>query len=381
MKLRKRIAYVSGTRADFGLITPVLKAIEKSQKLSLQLYVTGMHLMPEFGETKKLVQKKFARVKTIPAIFEDDSRAALARFCASFIPLITKAFEQDRPDFVLLLGDRPEMLSVAMVCLYLGIPTGHFHGGEGSSTVDGIARHALTKLSSLHFPATKKSATFIEKMGEDRRRIIQVGSPTLDTILEGAFPDRRELFKELHIPYILGDFILFIQHPYYEGGESVQKQITESLAAVTSSNLPVIAIYPNADPGGKKIINMLERERNNPLFHISQSVSHAQFLALQREASVMVGNSSSGLIEAIAFKTPVVNVGPRQRDREMGGNVISVPVSRTKIARAIQKSLHDRRFLARLQRVKNPWGRGGVGKRVVAFLERLNIDEYLLIKK
>src|SRR3989344_6592489 len=98
MKLRKRIAYVSGTRADFGLITPVLKAIEKSQKLSLQLYVTGMHLMPEFGETKKLVQKKFARVKTIPAIFEDDSRAALARFCASFIPLITKAFEQDRPD-------------------------------------------------------------------------------------------------------------------------------------------------------------------------------------------------------------------------------------------------------------------------------------------
>lgn len=378
---RKKVAYISGTRADFGLITPVLKAIEKSHKLSLELYVTGMHLMPEFGMTKKLVQKEFPRAKAIPAIFENDSRMSTARFCASLLPKITQAFEKNRPDFVLLLGDRPEMLCVATACLYLGIPTGHFHGGEISATVDGITRHALTKLSSLHFPATKKSAAFIEKMGEEKWRITRVGSPALDDILGTKLPSRDKLFDELGIPIFKDPFILFVQHPYFEGGESIEKQITESLAAIKSFGLPVVAIYPNADPGGRKIISILEKERENPRFHIFQNVSHAQFLALMREAGVMVGNSSSGLIEAIAFKTPVVSVGRRQLGRERGTNVIDVPVSRSAIARAVRKALYDKRFRAVLSRAPNPWGTGGVAKRVVVLLERLQINERLLIKK
>ncbi|HBV01199.1 MAG TPA: UDP-N-acetylglucosamine 2-epimerase (hydrolyzing) [Candidatus Taylorbacteria bacterium] len=378
---RKKIAYISGTRADFGLMTPVLKAIEQSGKLSLQLYVTGMHLMPEFGETKKLVQKEFSGTKTITAIFEDDSRASLARFCASLLPKITQSFEKDRPDFVLLFGDRPEMLCVAVACLYLGIPTGHFQGGEISATVDGITRHALTKLSSLHFPATKKSAAFIEKMGEEKWRIIRTGAPALDDILGAELPSRKELLNELGITSLSTPFILFVQHPYFEGGERVEKQIAESLAAIKLSKLPIVAIYPNADPGGRKIIKILERERDNPKFHVFRNVTHAQFLALEREAGVMVGNSSSGLIEAIAWRTPVVNVGRRQFDRERGKNVIDAPVSRKEIARAIKKALYDKRFLAKLRRAENPWGNGGVGKRVVSVLEHLRIDERLLIKK
>ena len=378
---RKKIAYISGTRADFGLMTPVLKAVEKSGKLSLQLYVTGMHLMLEFGETRKLVQKEFAGTKTITAIFEDDSRRSMARFCASLLPKITQAFENDRPDFVLLFGDRPEMLCVATTCLYLGIPTGHFQGGEISATVDGITRHALTKLSSLHFPATKKAAALIKRMGEEKWRIIRTGSPALDDILGAKLPSREELLKELGIASLSGPFILFVQHPYFEGGESIEKQITESLVAIKLSKLPIIAIYPNADPGGRKIIKILEEERNNPNFHIFRNVTHAQFLALEREAAVMVGNSSSGLIEAIAWRTPVVSVGRRQLDRERGENVIDTPVSRKEIARAIQKALHDPEFRERLRRAPNPWGRGGVGKRVVSILERLRIDERLLVKK
>lgn len=377
----KKIACISGTRADFGLITPVLTAIRKSPKLSLLLYVTGMHLMPEFGETKKLVQKEFPEAKIIPAIFEDDSRAAMARFCAEFLPKITRALEKSRPDFVLLLGDRPDMLCVATACLYLGIPTGHFHGGEISATVDGIARHAITKLSSLHFPATRKAAALIEQMGEEKWRIMRVGSPAFDDIVGVKLPSRNKLFNELGIPSFAGHFIFFIQHPYFEGGENIEKQITESLAAVKSLNLPVIAIYPNADPGGKEIIRILEQERKNSRFHIFQNVSHKQFLALMREAAVMVGNSSSGLIEAIAFKTPVVNIGRRQFDRERGWNVIDAPVSREEIKKAIRRALYGRPFLLRLKRAPNPWGNGGVGKRIVSILEDLRIDERLLIKK
>ena len=218
-------------------------------------------------------------------------------------------------------------------------------------------------------------------MGEEKWPIMHFGSPALDDILDTPLPTRRTLFEELGIPYIAGDFILFAQHPYFEGGESIRTQITESLEALASFDLPVVAIYPNADPGGREIIRALEQKKNDPRFHLFRNVSHVQYLALEREAGVMVGNSSSGLIEAIAFKTPVVSVGKRQLGRERGDNVIEVPGSRKHIRRAIEKSLYDPAYITKLRRAQNPWGKGGVGKRVVTILEKLRIDEKLLVKR
>ncbi len=160
----RKILYITGTRADYGLMVPILKAIEESKKLKLCIYATGMHMMPEFGKTFALVKKEFKQTKKIDAVFHN-KKTGTVDFLSSFFGKVNAVLKKERPDVVLLLGDRPEMLAIATTCLYAGVPTAHVHGGETSSTNDEIARHAITKLSSLHFPATTLSAQRIRKMG------------------------------------------------------------------------------------------------------------------------------------------------------------------------------------------------------------------------
>lgn len=376
----KKIAYISGTRADFGLITPILRAIQKSKKLDLRVYATGMHLMPEFGETVRYVRKEFPNAKTIEAKCETDDKLGMTKFTSDFLSKWVKVFSKDKPDFVLTLGDRPEMLCTAMACLYFGIPTGHIHGGDKTSTVDEVARHAITKLSHLHFPATEESARRIEKMGEEKWRIHVVGAPALDMILHERLPTRKELFRNLGLKPEK-KVILVTRHPVSEEVEDAGVQIETTLAAVKKFNLPVVITYPHADAGGRKIIKVIEKEKDNPLFHIFPSLEYKQFLALEREAAVWVGNSSGALIESSSFGTPVVNIGTRQMGRQRGANVIDVGYGRKEIEKAIKKSLFDSSYLKRLKKVKNPWGDGKTGPRVAKILENLNINRRLLTKQ
>src|SRR3989338_6785182 len=210
--INKKIAYISGTRADFGLMTPVLAAIKKSKKL--------------------------------------DEKQAMAEFASILISKLVSLFEKDRPDFVLTLGDRPEMISVALVCLYLGIPTGQIHGGDKSATVDEIARHAITKLSHLHFPATREAAERIKKMGEESWRIKVVGAPALDVIMNEQLPTREQLFKNLGLD-LKKKVILVTQHPVSEEYEKSGSQMAEIISAIKTFELPVVIIYPHADAGGR----------------------------------------------------------------------------------------------------------------------------------
>lgn len=375
-----KIAYVSGTRADFGLMTPILSAIDQSKKLDLQIYATGIHLMSEFGETVKHAKKEFPALVSIDAIFETDDRLGMAKFTGEFLKKLVTVFHKNRPDLVLTLGDRPEMLSVAMACLYLGIPTGHIHGGEKTSTVDELARHAITKLSHIHFPATKESAERIKKMGEEDWRIHIVGAPALDVILNEKLPTRKELFKELDIDPNQ-KVILISQHPVSEETKQADKQIEATIVAVKKFGLPVVITYPHADAGGRKMIAVIDREKNNPLFKIIPSLAHKKFLALEREVAVWVGNSSGALIESSSFGTPVVNIGTRQSGRQRGNNVINVGYNVNEIKMAIDKSLNDKKYLTKLAQVSNPWGDGKTGPRVAKILEKISIDNRLLTKQ
>lgn len=377
---KKKIAYITGTRADFGLMMPVLSAIKNSKKLDLKLYATGIHLMPNFGNTINEVRKQFPKVVEIKATFDNDNKSAMAKFTSIFTNKLISVFEKDPPDFVLTLGDRPEMLSAALTCLYLGIPTGHIHGGEKTSTVDELARHAITKLSHIHFPATKESAERIRKMGEEDWRINVVGAPALDVILNEKLPSRKELFKKLGINP-KQKVILISQHPVSGEVEQAGKQIKETLAAVKKFGLPVVITYPHADAGGRKIIEVIEKEKNNPLFKIVPSLPHKHFLALEREAAVWVGNSSGALIESSSFVTPVINVGTRQIGRQRGNNVINAGYNADEIATAINRSLNDKKYLTKLAKIKNPWGDGKTGTRVAKILEKIKIDDRLLTKQ
>lgn len=377
---KKKIAYISGTRADFGLMMPVLRAIERSEKLQLQIYATGIHLMSEFGETIKEVLKEFPQTRLIKATFKSDNRGGLAEFTGEFLKELVVILGKDRPDLALTIGDRPEMLCVAVACLYLGIPTAQIHGGEKTFTVDEVARHAVTKLSQLHFAATRSSARRIRKLGEEEKQIYVVGAPALDVILNEKLLTRAELFASLNLN-LKDKIILITQHPVSEEYEAAGRQIAETIAAVKTFKMPVVITYPHADAGGRRIIKIIEKEKNNPLFRIVPSFSHKQFLALEREAAVWVGNSSGAMIESASFKTPVVNIGTRQLGRQHGANVINVGYDRKKIIAAIKKSLADKKYLQKLSKIKNPWGDGKTGPRIVKILETITFNSKLLVKQ
>lgn len=376
----KKIAYISGTRADFGLMTPVLKAIEESDKLQLALFATGIHLMPEFGNTIDHVKKEFPNVKTIPVTFSSNDRMGMAKFMGDFLQKAVEVLKEERADFILVLGDRVEMLCTALAATYLGIPIGHLHGGEKSSTVDDVSRHAITKLASIHFAATEESAMRIKKMGEENWRIHVVGAPALDVILNETLPQKEEVFKKIgHNPK--DKIILIAQHPVSEHIDKAGSQMEKTIEAVKSFNLPVVITFPHADPGGKKIIDVILREKNNPQFHIYQSLEYKDWLILEREAAVMVGNSSAGMIESSSFKTPVVNIGDRQKGRQHGDNIINVGYNMEEIRAAIERSLNDSDYLNSLKSIKNPYGDGKTSQRVVKILEDIEIKPKLLNKK
>lgn len=375
----KKILYITGTRADFGLMTPILRAVEDNKKLDLCLYATGMHLVPEFENTFALVRKEFKEAKRIDAVF-NDSQTGILDFLSVFFAKVGDILGKERPDFVLTLGDRPEMLAVASACVYAGIATGHVHGGEKTSTNDEIARHAITKLSHLHFPATAVSAHRIWKMGEESWRINVVGAPALDVILHQKLPSRRELFAYLKINTDQ-KVILLTQHPTSQDWQDAGRQIRRTLQALKKFKLPIIAVYPNSDPGAGEIIREYKKAKNNPLFRVYPNLEHKMFLALEREAAVWVGNSSAAMIESASFKVPVVNIGNRQAGRERGRNVIDADYNARKIEQAVHESLFDKRYLAKLRAVTNPWGDGCTGQRVARILEKLDINSRLLNKQ
>ncbi len=376
----KKIAYVSGTRADFGLMSGVLTAINESSRLKLELYATGMHLMPQFGDTVNIVKQQFPQTKIVNAIFTADSKSAVVKFNIKFMRELNNMFEKNRPDFVLTLGDRPEMLCVAIICLYLGIPTGQLHAGDKTATVDETARHAITKLSQLHFPATNEAATRIEKMGEEKWRIHVVGAPALDTIFHGTLPNKKDLYQFIKIP-LSQKIILLTQHPVTEEIKQAALQIKETIEAVRKFKFPVVVVYPSADPGGRSMIRVIEKEKKNSQFHIFSSIEYTMFLALAREAKVWVGNSSAGIIESPSFATPVVNIGLRQKGRLRAKNIIDVNGQHDEIEAAINKCLFDEKFKRQIKKIKNPWGDGQTGKRIVKILENVKIDSKLIYKQ
>ncbi len=376
---RRKIAYVTGTRADYGLMLSVLRAIQNSRSLNLKLYFTGIHLMKKFGNTGQMVSRDFPQAKPIDAFFESNKPLAVTQFIASLTQQAADRFSKDRPDVVLTLGDRAEMLAIATVCLYLGIPTAHIHGGDKTATVDEVARHAVTKLSQLHFPATAEAARRIERMGEEKWRIHTVGAPALDFIEQQKLLDRKELCHFLHLDPS-SPFILVTQHPVSDKVDQSGFQMRQTIEAVKTFKRSIVVIYPNADPGSQAMLTVIDREKKNPFFRIYPNLEYNVFLALEKEAAVWVGNSSAAMIESSSFGTPVVNVGTREAGRLHGDNVIHTGHSKNEIVRAIQKSLYDPVYLKRLKKIKNPWGDGHAAERIVDVLKTIKLDKRLLDK-
>ncbi|KUO39230.1 MAG: UDP-N-acetyl glucosamine 2-epimerase [Hadesarchaea archaeon DG-33] len=305
-------------------------------------------------------------------LHEEDTGAAMAKSIGKCIEKMTGALERIKPDFLVLLGDRAEMLAGAVAASYIGIPIAHLHGGEVSGDVYDSVRHAITKLAHLHFPATRGSAKRIIKMGEDTSRVFIVGAPSLDTILNEKLPRRAELSKKYALDFSK-PVLLVLQHPVVTEADEAAHQIKETLEAVVELKHQTIIIYPNADAGGRRMIKIIKKYERYPFIKSFKSIPYSDYLGLMRVASVMVGNSSSGIIEAPSFHLPVVNIGTRQKGRERSTNVIDVRYNKREIAKVIKKALYDKRFRAKVKKCRNPYGDGKAGTRIAETLSKIKI--------
>ncbi|HAZ36847.1 MAG TPA: UDP-N-acetylglucosamine 2-epimerase (hydrolyzing) [Clostridiaceae bacterium] len=377
----RKVAVITGTRADYGILYPVLKAIDSSQNLKLQLIVCGMHLCPDFGMTIKEIEKDgFEISDKFETVFSSDTGSSMAKTVGLSIMYAAQSFERLKPDIVLVLGDRGEMLAAAIAACYMNIPVAHIHGGEVSGTVDESIRHAITKLSHIHFPATEDSRNRIIKMGEKEENVFVVGAPGLDVIKSTKYISREEFLNKFGLKD--DKIILMTQHPVTTEIDDVDFQIRETLNAIVSIGKQTVITYPNSDSGGRMIIRRIEEYRQKYSFiKVYKNLSQYDYLNLLNNADVMVGNSSSGIIEAASFKLPVVNIGTRQNGRLRGINVMDAAYSRKEIINAINKSLYDDNYIKSLDKCINPYGDGNASGRIVKILNDIKIDRNLIQKK
>jgi GDP/UDP-N,N'-diacetylbacillosamine 2-epimerase (hydrolysing) len=272
------------------------------------------------------------------------------------------------------------MLAGVVAATYVGIPIAHIHGGEVSGNVDEPVRHAITKLAHIHLAATKESAERIIRMGEEPWRVFVVGAPGLDSALTTELPKSKELSKKYNLD-LSSPLVLVVQHSVVGEAEDAPGQIRETLDALVELGFQTVLVYPNADAGGRRMIKVISRYENYPFIKTFKSIPHEEYLGLMKIAKVMVGNSSSGIIEAPSFGLPTVNIGTRQRGRQRAENTIEVGYDNQEIKKAIQKALFDRKFRERVKHSKNPYGDGKAGKRIAKILSEIEINRELLEKR
>jgi GDP/UDP-N,N'-diacetylbacillosamine 2-epimerase (hydrolysing) len=372
----RRIVYVSGTRADFGLLASTLLRADADPRLDVSICVTGMHLLPEFGLTVREIEATGLNIMArIPVDLAAADGAGMARALGQALIGMTEAFAAYRPDLVLLLGDRGEMLAGALAALHLNIPIVHLHGGERSGTVDEPVRHAISKLSHYHFTATTSARERLVRMGEHPDKIFVTGAPGLDDLSIQVNRDRPALCDKYQLDPAR-PVALVVFHPVVQEACSAGTQMEYVLGAVRTKNMQALCLMPNADAGNESIRAALEARRGDPDVRLVTHLPRAEFISWLAVADLQVGNSSSGIIEAASFGLPVVNVGSRQNEREQSGNVVDCDITQSAIIAAIEaaETLRGRHFI-------NVYGDGNAGERIVERMATLPLDPSLLCKK
>jgi len=356
--------------------------VDAHPDLTLSLVVTGMHLSHEFGYTVQEIEKDGLPIDArVDMLLSSDTPGAMATSVGLGIIGMTQAWEQLKPDIILVLGDRVEPLSSTIAAAYMNIPVAHIHGGDSAKGgLDESARHAITKFAHIHFPATRTSAERIIGMGEDEWRVHVVGSPALDTIINEPLLSSTALIEKFGLD-LSRPLVLAVQHPVTTQVDDAPEQIRETLEAIVEMGHPTVLIYPNSDAGGRSMIEVIKRYESHSLIKTFRSLPRREYLSLMKVASIMVGNSSSALIDAPSFGLPAVNTGIRQEGRERGKNVIDVPHSKKEIMKAVGMALTGKEFLAEVKKCQNPYGDGKTGPRIAEILSRIAITPQLFQKK
>ncbi len=377
----KKIAVVTGTRADFGIYTPVLREMLKSRILLPAFFVTGTHLSHHEGYTVRDIEaQNFPVASKVEMLLSSDTPAGMIKSFALTMTGFVDSLLQFKPDAVMVLGDRGEQLAAAVCASFLHVPVIHLHGGEISGSVDEVFRHAITKLSHIHFPSTKKHAERIVKLGENKKYVFVSGAPALDTILHEKRVPKETLYKKYGLD-AERPLLLMCQHPVVTEASQSVSQIREVMEALTELNMQTVVFLPNADAGGLAMRKEMQRYMRHPLFHAVGHAGHNDYLSFLSYACCLVGNTSSGLVEAPSFGLPYVLAGSRQEGRERGGNVIAVSVKKNAILHGIHKAMNDKEFLNKVKKCRNPFGDGKASMRIRKILEKISFGAALNEKR
>jgi len=371
----RRICYITGTRADFGLMQATLEAIHADPGLSLGILATGMHLDPAYGLTIEEIRATGLPIAgEAPVSLTPATGATMARGIGVMLNGFVDHLERERPDLVLLLGDRGEMLAGALAAIHLNIPVAHIHGGERSGTVDEPIRHAVSKLSHLHLTTTAAARERLIRMGEREDRVFVCGAPGIDRLAETPRPSREAICADYGFDPA-APLALLAMHPVLQDADRAGDDAALLTERLLNAGLQVVAVMPNSDAGSDGIRAAMAAARDQRGLVIETHLPRERFVACMAAADIFAGNSSSGIIEAGTFGTPVINVGSRQRLRERNANVIDIDCTPQAIDDAVAAALAHGRFAP-----VNIYGDGRAAERIVAVLRDTPLDAELMRK-
>lgn len=374
-----KILFVTGSRGEWGYIRPILEIIDKDPNIEYELCVTNMHLLPSFGNSYLEIENDGFKIHhkihmSLDGYDHFTQVKSLGIFFSSFSDVVTNS----KPDWILLAGDRGEQLIAATVGAYSYIPVAHIQAGEKSGNIDGTSRHAIGKFAHIHFAANKDASDRLIKLGEEDFRVHNVGAPQIDELVKARITPLEVLEEKYSVS--LENYFLFVQHPITEEFDQAKEQIEISIEALNNfSEIPIITILPNND-AGSIVINTTIHEKANSNFYKFANLTREDYLGFLKYCKVIIGNSSSGLLEAPTLNTPAVNIGRRQNGRVQGINVINCSHNKDEIINAINKAI-DPKFKEHLnQKCKNPYGDGNSSEKIIKILTECEINNKLVVK-
>lgn len=379
----KKILVVTGTRAEYGLLYWTMKEIQKDKDLQLQLIVTGSHLSEEYGYTVEQIKKDGFKIdEEIDMLIDSNKKSAIVKSMGLEMIQMAQAFDRLKPDILLILGDRYEIFVAATCAMMMNVAIAHMNGGESTEgAIDEQIRHAITKMAHIHFAGAEYYRERIIKMGEEPWRVHNVGQAGIENIKRLRLLTKTELEYELGIKLDKKVFLI-TYHPVTLGVQDIENQMENLLKAISEFDAKYIFTYPNADYGNKIIIDKInEFRQNHDNVYVFYSLGQVKYLSLMKYTDVMIGNSSSGIIESPSFKLPVVNIGDRQKGRLRNKNIIDVGNNEIEIIEGINKALYNKQFINSLNDLENVYGDGTTSEKVVKILKTIEINEKLLHKK
>tara|TARA_B100000073_G_scaffold344416_2_gene351205 strand:- start:385 stop:1524 length:1140 start_codon:yes stop_codon:yes gene_type:complete len=375
-----RILFVTGSRGEWGYIRPILRLIEKDPEIEYDLCVTNMHLLPDFGSSEDEIIKDGFEIKhRVFMSLDSYNHVSQVKSLGVFLTSMADILASNEYDFIMLAGDRGEQLMGAIAGAYTYIPVGHIQAGEVSGNIDGAARHAIGKLAHVHFASNTDAEERLIKLAEEKFRVFNTGAPQVDEMVQTPLLDADYFIKKYNFD-ISKEFFLVVQHPVTEEYDEAENQINTTFNVLEEYSQKKVIILPNNDAGSLAIQNVIKQRKT--LDHVVfANLSRIEYLTLMRNSLLMIGNSSSGLLEAPTYNIPAVNIGRRQEGRVCGLNVIHTDFCEKKIKKAVEKALSHEFKNMLIEDGFNPYGDGNSSENILKIVKEIHNMKDLTIKK